>query len=93
MNDYTEKDYYFFILENKSTQITASGKKYLKIKVSDGAGFTFLNIFGRDVKLVEPLLEQKGVYVTYLEQNEKGFINLCKKGSKKEIYLKKVDQI
>ena len=95
INDYYEKDYYWFILESKVIQKTKTGKDYLTLKTTDGIGTTYLRLFGRDMTQVKDILEVHGIYVGYFEKNDQGFMNFAKKniGGENKIYLVKVDTL
>ncbi len=102
INDYYEKDYYWFILDGKTNHKTKTGKKYLRLKAADGISHTNLNVFGSDVDEIEPKLEIGGIYVGYFEKNDAGFMNFSKRvlkedrdkeHAKKRVYLVKVDNL
>jgi hypothetical protein len=95
INDYYDKDYYWFILESKMIQKTKAGKDYLTLKVTDGVATSYLRLFGRDMNEVKDILEVHGIYVGYFEKNDQGFMNFAKKkiGGENKIYLVKVDSL
>jgi len=102
LNDYYEKDFYWFILDGKLNTKTKNGKSYLKLRVTDGITFTNINVFGNDIKDIEDKLEINGIYVGFFEKNDSGFLNFSRRilkedkdnpYAKKRVYLVKVDNV
>ena len=97
--DYVKSGGHYFIVQDKIIKKTKTGKDFLNLHVSDGISTTKINIFGGDVKKIDPKLEKGGVYISYFNKNERGFMNFSKvipmseRGKarpKKEIILKHV---
>ena len=77
--NFTESNWYFFVVENYRTDISKNGNKFMTLSISDGISKRKIRAFDKIIDKLEPILERKGFYVAKFYKNKKGFLNFDNK--------------